>query len=515
MSSWVNDVPRVVDGKTTFSAAGLNPTIDALIERTDYLFSGFNGLSGSHGYLLPVIGLADSCKKGSLVCFDPTTGRYELAEAQWSTSTRADGSWVASYKASVLGLLMNNPEESDGRGIILCDGWTTDIDVLDKLAPSRIVGDYYLDSSGTATCDDTTARAIRVYCYSYLPDGRIHIRPGRPEYAGHSHSYATIDIPFVPVNQLVGSPPEGALSGADISSNAAINAIIASNPQHPCLVINGREVDRALWEIVDNYIYLNFIPLPDDVITIHAITPLVADEPIVRMVKATPENKLVTVSSAGGKVWLGVNNDPIDSNNYSGTGVTHINSDGIKTGPVIQGIRAGAGISVTSYRDKGTTVPGVVEIAADQYKNTLIDMSLTNLNQVLIGTSFYGVSYTFPAGGSGSLIGTIRVPHFADGTTQEGELVLVFQGNGGSISGMSAQILVQPMPKSGASVSIPSAVTHTVPSMSATDTGSCYCATIPLGGEGQTLYPDGLLICKLMSSGSREISMISMSLRLI
>lgn len=529
MDDWVNYVPRVENGKTTFSADDMNEIIDSLVNRTNYLYEALVNLSGNQGYIMTDSGFTASCKKGTIVTRN-ADGLYEPAEAKWSDKVRADGSWIQDSKANVVGVLLSDPD-NEGNGVIMSAGWSADPELIDILAPDKKVGDYYLTTNGKATCNSDQSRDIRVYCYSYLGTGKITINPHRAEYAGHSHNSIKIETPWVNIINSATAPsilPGDAKAYITVKeqTNAQLYSILKSNPQYPCLVKNGVEVDNEDWGIEQStdeiFIYLYFVPVDTDIFHLHAITPLLSDEPLVRTIKTTRDNKLLTVHSVGGKVWLGMNLEPAKTNEFTGFGVTEITADGIKTGPIIQGVKAGPGVSVTTYRDKGSDVNGVVEIAASQYKNTLLDMSVCNLNQVIIGTSFNGVSYIFPADSAASLIGTMRIPHFTENNAQKGELVFVFQGNGADINGLSAQVMIQPTPppsKDGEvyEVGIPSSVTHSVPPIQTTDTNNCYCVTVALGGdEGQCLHSDGLIICKLMAASTApEITLVSMSFRLV
>ena len=278
---------------------------------------------------------------------------------------------------------------------------------------------------------------------------------------------------------------------------------------------NGIEIVKSAWGIVDHFIYMDFVPLASDVITLHMITPFTGDEPVIRGIKTTPENKLLTVETVGGKSWIGLNNAGIDDAHYSGKAVTQIDDNGLKLGPVIQGIKAGAGIDVAPYYDKGNAIAGVFEISSQQYKNTLIDMNLCNLNGVLVGTTAEDVSYVFPGNGvTSSLTGTIRVPHFPDNPSQQGELVFIFQGTGQAINGLTASVLVQPIPASGDSCALLAPVVHSVPAISGSALDSCYCSVIELGGDNQVLYSDALITCTIRSTGGSEIRLLSVSLRL-
>jgi hypothetical protein len=530
-STW-SPVPFIEDGITTFSEADINPIIESLVERTDFLLNSINSLTGSHGYILPVHGLSEDCRKGDLIAYDRDTGMYTKARAIWESTegrnTFSDGSPVPSHLASVIGVLLDNPG-SDSKGTLLCAGWSRDPELIALLAAPGC-GDYYLSSSSQgkamrlgASYNDS---GVRVYCYSYFPSGgsgsdtsgTLYVNPQKPEYAGHSHGY--VDIPDNKwISVTTGNNPindnnvkvyiDTALAGLE-----HIRAIVATNPNRPCLIKSGVEVSKELWGIENSYIYLKFEPIPGDKFSLHAINPLYADQPIITAINKIGgvSNKLIEVTSSAGKTWLGLNTDPVDRNTYEGTGVISISQGGVKSGPVVQGVRAGAGISVTSYKDKNVDVPGVVEISATQYKNTLIDMSVVNLNNVSVGTSFYGLSYIFPRNSSSSLVGTIRIPHY-DGESQEGEIVLVFQGNGSTISNLTANIMVQPTPQAGGpGLPLAGTTSYTVPGIPASDESMCYAQTlnIPAG----ILRSDGLIICKLLSGGSSVINLVSMSLRL-
>lgn len=529
ISEWPINVPNIEDGITTFSANDVNPIIQSLTTRTDWLRDKLNNLTGSFGFSYTDEGFDSSCKKGMLIAQDPETKKYYPAEASWSDKVRADGSIVPSWKANVIGVLLTDvltsSNQSDGRsfGSIQVFGCISDLEIVDILAPNRIVDSYYLDSNGVATAGIEN-KNLPVWCFSYLASGKIFLAPKSPEYGGHSHNYININGKlWKPAAGAAISLPSDAKMVIDVSDkgNEALNSIVKSNPNHLCLVKNGQEVLKSQWGITSDLdaIFLKFYLTDGDELSLHAITPLTADEPLLRSIQTTRDNNLLKIDSVGGNVFVGLNIENTDRSAYTGYGVTSLDEYGLKLGPVIQGIKAGAGIDVKSYSDKGATVAGVVEISSTQYKNTLIDMNLCNLNGVLVGTDINEVSYIFPSGVMSSLTGTMRIPNFIDNTNQTGELVFVFQGNGQSISGMEASVLIQPTPQpptaeNDGSTSIATPVVHKVPATSGSDTGKCYCSVISLGGNNQTIYSSGLIICTLISSGSSKIKLLSASFRL-
>ena len=525
ISEWPVNIPNIKDGETTFCANDLNPIINSLENRTNWLKDKLNSLSGSYGFTYTDEGFDASCKKGMLIAQDPVTKKYFPASATWSDTVRADGSIAPSWSANVVGILMTDviTSASDNRayGSIQVLGCISDKALVDLLAPNRTVGNYYLTENGKASAD-LENRDMPVWCYSYLSSGKILLAPKAPEYGGHSHNYITIKPDsWIAINGSVNGVPDSALFMLDISENgdSAIHNLISSNPNHICLVKNGQEVMQDNWGINKDLtaLYLNFNITKVDTLSIHAITPFTANEPIVHSINTTKDNNLLSINNVGGNVFLGLNLDNVERNYYSGYGITSLSSDGLKTGPVIQGIRAGAGIEVNSYYDYDELVPGVITISANSYKKTLTDMNLCNLNQVIIGTSFNGVSYVFPRSVNASLTGTLRIPNYPDNKYQEGEIVIMFQGNGQAISGMYAEVLIQPVPICGdnTGAAIPSSITHSVPVIQGNDVGRCYSVAIPLGGNTeQQLYSDGLLICTLNSSGESEIRVVSVSFRL-
>ena len=511
--SWTANVPVVVDGQTTFSASGLNPTINALTERTQYLYDSLMTLSGNQGYLLPDTGFTAGCSKGVIVAQNPTTGLYEPASATWSTAVRADGSWLPSYKAYVRGILISTVDSNSG-AVLICNGWSNDPELIELLAPGRVVGDYYLTENGIAVCGNDVVHDMRVYCYSYLASGKLFIKPELPEYGGHAHNHVTITTEWLAASQSTVTLPETAEYFTDVSSNSALSYLLSANPNGMCLVKNGQEVMASDWGVVENCIYINFPYLSTDEFSLHAITPLTANEPLVRSVSKASGNNLIDIQTTDGKVFISVNDTPVSASAYTGTAVTNFSANGISTGPVIQGIKAGPGIKVAQYVDNGVTVPGVQVVTATQFAGTMTDLSICNLNRVVLGTTFNGISYVFPAGVTSQLTGTIRIPRF-ESTSQEGSLIFVFQGNDSTISGLTASVLIQPTPTVGESSAISVPVDHTVPAVNGTSSGNCYSQIVSLGGsEGQTLFSDGLLICKLQSSGVTAVTVLSVSLRL-
>ena len=468
-------------------------------------------VNNSQGFILQDSGFSGSCHKGTLVAQN-SSGVYVPAEAVWDSDVvRSDGSWVPSYSAYVKGVLITEPV--NGYATILCNGWSNDPDLLDSLEidEDEGVGDYFLTTGGKATRGDLESREMRVYCYSVLGSGKIFVKPEPPEYAGHSHNHVLITTTWVAANQATGvTLPEAANYATDLSASVNLNALITANPNHTCLVKNGEEVMEGTWGIVDTWLYITFNLEVNDVFSLHAITPLTANEPIVRSVQKTRDNSLLDISSTGGKVFIGINNTPTDTNAYTGTGVVSLDSTGIKTGPVVQELKAGPGISLSGYTDPSTHTPvlGTVTVTATQFAGTMIDMNVCNLDRVVMGTSFNGISYVFPQGATSLLIGTMRVPHF-ESNTVGGKLVFVFLGGA---SGLTAYVTVQPTPTSAAPTLVATPIERTIPATSGSD-NYCYRSEVDLGTD--IMQSDALLILKISAaSPAQAITLLSASLTL-
>ena len=505
MSTEWPDVPRVVDGRTSFSSTGLNPTVDALAERTDYLKNAIDNWSqGCSGLIYSDTGFSsDVTEVGTILAF--VNGQYVPAKAVWSTVKREDGSIAPAPEAYVVGILVSSIV--NGYGKIMSYGWTSDPALIAAMigSDSLVAGQYFLKEDGGVVLGTEESLEVPVYCFTYCGTidgkGKIVFNPKLPEYSGHSHGWA--ELPFS--GWTVGVDSSVFVGG---TSYPSVAAILGSTVSSAFLSQNGIGVDPDKWEITGNTIATDFQVFSSDKMILYMISPMLGRDPLVHSVTVAEGSGMLTADNMSGDVVLTLNGSPNSTNDRKGQAVISFDGNTFTTGPVVQRIVAEAGISAKT----SATEPGTVVIGNDTYEEGQIDVNITNLDGVLFGTDSSHVTYKFPAGITSTLYGTVRLPHYSQLITLEPVLNLLYLGGGYSIPSLDVEVTVIPMPNGtgGSSATL-------YDNLSTTAIASTLDNKYYLSGctSGASISPDAIINVKITATEpTNSIELAALSIQL-
>lgn len=535
-------VPKITDNVSTFSANSINPSLDALEQRTVTLNDKLKNLTGVRGLSYTDTGFdssvkrADGTSKGMLIAFDPDTNKYIPAAAAFSSEVRADGSLSPAPSSFVVGVLTT--DIVDGYATIMTYGFIDDAVLVDYMTnngasslTSPVIGDYYLTNSGCAVKGKASAFELPVYCFSVVSSDastgcKVVFSPKSPEYSGHSHSSVKLELGWTSVSvdqvptALVARQPEGVsvhYSKYDYTTDAAVNSVLSAKPQNPVLVINGVLASDRVWidDHTNKAIFVASLITTTDEVILNAINPFTGREALVHSIESTTP-AILPVTNANGNVKIGLNLNATETEDTGGRAVTQFTEDGIVYGPIVQKLIAGPGVTLKPVvNGSGDPVPGILEICATTSLKTHIPLNVTNLNGVLLGTLSDRVSYVFPAGVKSSLHGSLIVPNF-ESPTPTGRITVMVRGTGAMLPPITVSILSQPIPVSptDAVSLVTTASEYTVRGADqSTDVDKVYTMTADVGQE---VRADSLLSCTVLvdNDGSNALNVLSISIQL-
>lgn len=452
--NWPSVIPQIRDGVTRFAGADLNPIIQSLTDRTDFLYQTTAASVETGGYITMDIGFTAECKKGMLIAYDAATGRYIPASAQWAAEPAADGSMRPASSAYVAGVLITDVGANTD-GTLLRRGVISDPDLIQRMVPNKMAGQYFLTTAGSASNSSTFTANLPVFCFTYTTSGKILLDPSMPETRGHTHTALALKgANWRAVTAGSGGFPAEAKFYYLDTNDAAAKALLQSNTTGLSFTYKGVEQPAAAWGVHNNTLYINFTLSASDVCMLHGITPYLGTDPAVRAIAIEDGNTLMTANKVAGTVVLGMDFSVADANEYTGVGVTSFDKTGVKTGPVVQELFAGTGIAITPRTtDQGETIPGCLEISASTATRSLIDMMMVNADGAVLGGAPYNICYILPAGISSSITGTVRIPYH-ESNNRQGKIVLWVKGTGSAINSIRGAVTIQQSPTAATPVSI-------------------------------------------------------------
>lgn len=417
--NWV-DVPQLVDGLSTFTAGSINPSISALVNRTDELKSRLDGIGGisAVGLCYRDTGLTGSgIARGTIVCYDKESGEYIPAAAQWDYSDTDAGKLIPSNSSYVIGVLVSDVDQYTGEGSILCNGTINSASLIDVLA-SEGPGDYYLTSNGNASLTPPE-RQPRIYCYTRTASGKLIFNPQSPEYGGHTHDKYRLNSGW---QSVTGSAVPSAIRARYAVTSKCFKLTVTEN-NYPglaasmdavgsdmTLCLNGLILSANSWCIVSNEIFIAESVEASDSVELFLISPILGNRTTITDIKS--DSDLFSFDVARGTAYLYINQESVHSTEPSGVAVAGIDNSGVAMVSVVNEIHPGLGISITPRtKSDGSTVPGSFDITANTALRTKLELNITNLNGVIFGGSSSGIGYIFPQGVRASMSGYVRTPY--------------------------------------------------------------------------------------------------------
>ena len=272
----------------------------------------------------------------------------------------------------------------------------------------------------------------------------------------------------------------------------------------PGKAVKGNYAPSQMHALCYTYLYSNNTGLP--LIFVRPQPPAYNGTPEIRAVQAKKDTPMLTVETTKGVVTVGINTEIVEKFTTSGKAVAGISEIGLYSEPVINDILGGAGITVNKN-------DGVAIVSSSSALSSVIDLNLCSLNGVYIGTSTNNsVVYTFPAGVSASLTGSIRAPYVGD-VVARGSIKILLEGNKSSSALSGLQVTVQPAVSSD-SAEIPKAVPvdYTISNISTVSSESLYELKVDLI---QDIPSNALIYVKLSSTNPAVATkVVSVSLEL-
>ena len=475
-------LPRVVDGKTTFSAADMNPIIEAVEDKLSSI-KNYVDQVGYCGYIAELSGFSSTCAKGTIIALGGEDGTiYVPAEACWSKAVDGGGSLVPATESIVIGVLLTDPDSS-GKASVLCAGWVDDPAIISAMVgTSASSGLYYLNDNGKAATKPSDTGVV-VPCFTYLASGagtqgKLIFNPGPPEFQSHSHdlfrlrgTWEQITAADLP-DQLVGTDGASKLSITD--NNPALISLLKIGAKKIALYKNGVVVNGESWCISDDFIYVAFNAIDSDIFDIAAVVPNTGITPYISSI--TSNANVLDIHSLGGDVFIDFKPEIKSTQNFTANTITELTGGGVSTAPVVHQIFPGAGITVGAHKDiDGNVIPGCYDVHNEALFSSQLDLNITNLNGVLLGNEEGLVSYVYPAGVVSSIYGGTRIPKIAGPV--KAKINVVAKGNGYSIPDMTATIKIQSMPTVEEPAALYNTRSHTVAGQSNTAIDKAYLLT--------------------------------------
>lgn len=478
-------LPRIVDGQTTFSAADMNPIIDAIEDALSTIKSHVDQ-TGYCGYIAELSGFSTSCTKGTIIALGGEDGTiYVPAEARWSEVVDSGGSLIPAKESIIVGVLLADPDSSN-RAPVLCSGWLDDpATIVAMVGPTASAGIYYLNTAGKASTTPA-ATGVVIPCFTYLAAGagsrgKLIFNPSAPEFQSHSHDLLRLTGVWEQINPADLPDQLNATSSASrlnvSGNNQAILDLVRRGSNKLTLYKNGIVVSNDDWCIVDEFIYVAFSVVASDRFDLAAVVPNTGITPYIDSV--TSNANILDIHSLGGDVFVDFKPELLSNQNFTANTITELSSSGIKTAPVVHQIYPGAGITIGAHRNNGVVIPGCYDIHNEALFSSQIDLNITNLNGVLLSNDEELVCYTFPAGVTASMFGSTRIPKLSGSV--KCRLNVMAKGNGSTLPDMTGVVKIQAMPTVNNPAGATAALSHTVSGQSNTSIDAVYllsCADI-------------------------------------
>jgi hypothetical protein len=465
--SWSLAIPKIEDGKTTFSAADINPILQALEDRTDFLKQNIVNNDILDGVGFTDIGF-EGCHKGQFIAYSWELNKYVPANALWDKETS-----LPSSESYVLGVLIS--EVVDGRATLLVSGILRGKEIVTTIIghTANKPGHYYLSADGKVT-DNVNDVTIPIHCGTLTATNCFVLGIQIPDFQTHTHtSYDLKTTAWSSVSSASSdiTKPENALLYYNSELDPSINNILRSYIAGITLVVDNKILKEYIdYEISDGYIWLlkDFGSNPQA--TLYATNPCVGIIPWLTGMMAAEGNQLLKISQAGSTAIVDMDFNVLNKDNpvNNGHAITNISRQGIVECDIVNSIKAGAGIDIVSDAQKH----GTYIISATNGLQDIIDFNILNGNGIVLGGDDV-VLIKFPAQRNSSVVGTARVPSGIK--TAKAQLFMYVEGTGSSVSSARVSLKSLNIPN-GQSVAIKPTTPKqlTFPAISTPNTDSIY-----------------------------------------
>jgi hypothetical protein len=396
---WTNQVPLVQNGEPV-DAPTTNKSAIALAERTAALRSMIESITAGRKIVFPDAPIDAGVEEGHVVSLNLTSLLHELSLSSWEDLTIAEGIAVPTENAIYTGVVIKKCSETSAD--ILLSG----LEVLESAALDRLFGTttpanglYFLSSQDAGQV--SMARSgpnIRVL--QYAGDGLIRVFPFNYDPVTHQHyCFKILQADWVAAGGLP-NPPVGATFGVDLTTANSIaegtsEAIV--NQSGPAVFVNldtGTHLLGDEYFVDENGIWTNQISPTFD-IELCVTQADVKDMALLHTIENLTEQALELISN-NGRVKIGWREYNVEADQAGHIVVKGIDFDNhaLLTGPVVEQIVAGPGISISATAPEGK---GQVTITNALYHNLRLASQVLNLDNAVTSIEGVHVITNFPS----------------------------------------------------------------------------------------------------------------------
>jgi hypothetical protein len=352
---------------------------------------------------------------GSLVYYnsDPGHTRFEAALAELEALPGDQGQSIESPKARVEGLIIRI-DNSQATGTLLCGGYYEGDDIAAACLGDRAeAGTYYLSPTVAGMATKDTHGLLRQPVLTYYGDGKIGLSLFYLAHDNHFHTTAVLPAGWTAAGD---DAPVGAFWEYDVPTLLADRFIGEIDPVTTAVFMDGilqpvSDTDDTTrpFAIANGKLYYRNVVAPSDgSVTIFNHFPFAYNSSVVRSIQSANENML-RVDDANGIITLTPFDFVAGGSAPSATAIASIAGGTVGYTPVVSGINAGPGTSVS--RDmNGVTTVSLKTLIGDQ-----IDAHSIQNNGSTVITDGVLQFFTFPAGRTSEFVMFLPVTDVPEG----------------------------------------------------------------------------------------------------
>jgi len=508
-SVWTQDLPLVKTGDPV-SAAVTNAAPQVLADRTAALRAMLEAIQAGEQTLLRDAPLAEGISAGEVVYFNTTGLVHEQAQAQWSTLVTEGARVEPADSAIYTGVVQD--KSADRVGNILMSG----VGALDSAALTALFGtstpapDYYflsMLSPGTVTAAQP---AMSVRTLQYLGEGMIRVFPPTHEPITHTHrSYrlqsdewqvaASFDPSLVPSGATYGYN----ITGIDATDQGLGEALLPSVGEGTFVWLYNQDESSAgsaaPCDLGGLHVNENSVSLDEDGIWWTEPAPPECDielqvtsadthglSMLVSIASLTP-NAIVIRENSGRVTVQYLDPSKLATENTAGHLVVKDIVDHVaQRGPVVSGIKTGAGLTVSSPEgvDGDGFSVGKATVENSLFNNWPLPAQLMNLNNAATVINSPFVITAFPSNRTSQVTCKVTLPNLSSAAYQA-RIFALFLTPGSAQAGPDINDIVL--------VPTPTAAGVT-PSVAAVSTFPAFPVSVTSGNVYQLISDDAFLL---------------------
>lgn len=421
----------LIQNGDALEASVLNAPLTTLAGRTDYLRSVQATLNQRSALYLDNAEVDPGVATGSLLAYNPSTGRHEAALAAWDDSLEADGSLKVSWSAIVSGVLLER--RTTTTALILLPGSALAFDASTAFGSSTPdPGVWWLSATSPGSATMATP-LLRVRVAHVQADGVVRLLS---EVFSETHDHRSVSVaPSQWVDcssdayKPVGASWSVALSGL-LSGGWTNAAVLTDN--------TGAVVDTSYFTVLSGKLYWMDDTAPVSDVVLHASVPFGLGPNVVRALASGTPGELMVTSSNG---LATISNLPWTSTTgaVGGMAVMGINGRNLLKGQVVQSISASNGIEASNNN-------GAVSLSLSSNTWDVLHADVVNLDSALEIYDEDMRMIVFPKGRISSLRATVACPMKGMSTHVSCHVWLWVRGTGVSVPALTVKVWGQGRP---------------------------------------------------------------------